>query len=52
MRDAYKDLVTKERDHLEDRGVNGRIFEKVEWKCVDWMHQPRDRNSEINIQFE
>jgi hypothetical protein len=42
--------ITKERDHLEDQGVGGKmgsewILGRLAWGCVDWIRlaQYRDR---------
>jgi hypothetical protein len=37
----------RERDHLEDLGVNGRIIidlQEVEWGGMDWIDMAQDRD--------
>jgi hypothetical protein len=34
----------KERDHLEDLVVNGRILE-MDWEDMDWMYLDQNRDS-------
>jgi hypothetical protein len=36
----------KERDHLEDLDVNGRITSliKIAFESVDWIHEVQDRD--------
>jgi hypothetical protein len=38
----------KERDHLEDLDIDGKILE-IGWEVVDWMHQALV-NTVMNIQ--
>jgi hypothetical protein len=37
----------RERDHLEDRRVNGNVilkwaFKKWDWRCMDWIDLAQD----------
>jgi hypothetical protein len=40
----------KERDRLEDLGVNGGYYSSrpqiIGWKCVDWIHPAKDMVTE------
>jgi hypothetical protein len=50
-RKVYKVLVgnSEERDHLEEKGVGGkmgseRILGILDWGCVDWIRQAQNRD--------
>jgi hypothetical protein len=35
----------KERDQMEDLGVDGRNLKEIEWEGVDWTHLSYNRNN-------